>query len=124
MRNPKPGEQWLNFRKQVLTFELQGVEIPAGHQQGELHVLVQAQGNRVLVCVNRNELIKLQLQIPCPPQSELEIHLDPTLTLKYYQYRRYWGEREVWKTSEPQPEETKLCYKGIFSEIRVMKSWH
>ena len=36
---------------QVLTFELQGVEIPAGHQQGELHVLVQAQGNRVLVCV-------------------------------------------------------------------------
>ena len=37
--------------KQVLTFELQGVEIPAGHQQGELHVLVQAQGNRVLVCV-------------------------------------------------------------------------
>ena len=36
---------------QALTFELQGVEIPAGHQQGELHVLVQAQGNRVLVCV-------------------------------------------------------------------------
>ena len=84
MRNPKPGEQWLNFRKQVLTFELQGVEIPAGHQQGELHVLVQAQGNRVLVCVNRNELIKLQLQIPLPSKSELEIHLDPTLILKYY----------------------------------------
>ena len=73
--------------------------------------------------VSRNELIKLQLQIPRPSKSELEIHLDPTLTLKYYQYRRYWGEWEVWKTSEPQPEETKLCYKGMFSEISVMKSW-
>ena len=34
--------------------------------------------------VSRNELIKLQLQIPRPSKSELEIHLDPTLTLKYY----------------------------------------